>query len=598
MLKRAWMAALFALFGAALAGCNLQWALNLLFVPPPTEQQPGSFASFGVDVYATGSNLSGSIPGALMFQGKFQNAGWTSVAYATDTQVTASVFSQYDGSIDALYFDGHGFPGVASFTNEFQNGTPFAQQAWGVGNTSGQFPAGGTAQEFPLAYASNGIPVTGRLKWIFFNTSDTVAGPPSQDPAADWTANWRPAFGRPGGSLHGIYGTWQGPANNGCPGSPFPDRLCDLGDNNNIAFFFSTYALPTLDGSGNPVQGNPVLDSWQSALNSSGYNSIASAWEDVNARQDIISGPGNGSNPPSYTSNLSTSIAWYNVQNPNGIVVQPMAVSAKSVTSVAPHNLVNESINHAALMAQYGSGISGDTAVQDDGSTYSVRISNGATLKHFYGTSGGVVYSAPSPGNPVVFTQAAAKTAAVQFVNQTLGMPSDAVLSSTLQQWRFIPVAGTSTLMAYQFVWTHKNGMIGGDAMTVTVSDYQTSATNCTDWEPTNNDPPLPQKYCASWVTTYTDTPYITQGYRLWRSLGAANSALQSATSTLNASQAAASLPSGANITDYYAGYWTPDIRTSSSVGALSAWIFTLGGREQVAVNASNGKVLGMVANQ
>jgi hypothetical protein len=221
-----------------------------------------------------------------------------------------------------------------------------------------------------------------------------------------------------------------------------------------------------------------------------------------------------------------------------------------------------------------------------------------------------VFYTAPSFfWNSMGVSESDASNAATEFVQDTFGMPADAVLTSTLERWQIIPAAGGGevTPIGYEFIWTHANGMIGGDAIKVFVDDNTTPQTTCTEWQTPPSSihrrgstlrpsvaPTGPIDVCLKWVTTYTHTPDIPYGYRLWRTLSGSNTTEQPAgVTSIDAVTASTALPEGANITAYRRGLWSPMPTKSSSLGAQAVWIFTLSGKNEVAVDAYTGQVLG-----
>ncbi len=311
-----------------------------------------------------------------------------------------------------MYDDGHGAPGTVALSYAGVSNAALNDSSWGVGNTEGSNVG-----------LPSGLPVTGRLKWMLFDTSDTTAAPASVDSThPSWTANWLPAFGRPGGSLHGLYGAWQQPGTCNQAGQ-IQGRTCDITDPNNIGYLVAGYAVPYLNSAGATYAGNAIHDAWVAAVGNAGFDSAWSIWEDANARNDIISGPGSGVNPPSYTSNLSTTIYFYYSQSIYGHNVQSIAVQPQTFT-LNPQNLSNENINHTALVQQNSSYLS-NAIVTDDGVTYNVRQSSGS-LRHLYGLSGAVLYAANSPEAALAFSQTVAQQAATSYVQGTLGMPADA----------------------------------------------------------------------------------------------------------------------------------------------------------------------------
>jgi hypothetical protein len=398
------------------------------------------------------------------------------------------------------------------------------------------------------------------------------------------------------GSLHGLYGAWQHPNLVGCPTQGVAGRSCDILDGTDVADYFGGYALPDPNSAvvGPQNQGGTIHDAWIQAFQSAGFDSEWGYWEDTLAGTDIISGPGNGVIPPTYTPVLSGVKNYYYQSSINGNVLTPMAVKATTF-NLNPQDLVNESINHTALVNQYSADLPAPS-ISDTGKIYMVR-QYPVVFKHIYGLSGAVMYAAPSQSNALAFTQTAAQTAATSFIQQSLGMPTDAVLTSVLERWQTTPSTGAAIPIAYEFIWTHANGMGGGDAIKVVVDDWQTSTQTCTQTGIIGNDPNKgPIKGCIAWTTTYTDNPNISYGYRLWRKLGGADSSLQSGTTSIDAATAATALPAGDIVTSYRQALWSPPASVSSSKGAVSAWIFTVNGSQDVAIDASTGKYLGGVA--
>jgi hypothetical protein len=172
------------------------------------------------------------------------------------------------------------------------------------------------------------------------------------------------------------------------------------------------------------------------------------------------------------------------------------------------------------------------------------------------------------------------------------------VLSGVLQLWQFSPSTGSAINDGYEFIWHHSNTAIAGDdGIKVVVADQHTVTTTCTAWT-TQLIGGKPIRVCTKFQTTTSDTPYVSSGFRLWRSLSGTNGSIQPAgTTSIDAVTAASALPPGVNITAYRSGLWLPGPETSSGVGARSAWIFTLNGVERVAVDAYTGRVLGSTSD-
>ncbi|HUY40868.1 MAG TPA: hypothetical protein VMV82_04795 [Candidatus Dormibacteraeota bacterium] len=600
MLSRFKLALSFAVIAIVVAACNVDSLLNILFSPQP-QQFAGAFETLAVDNYANPTldlNDPYSVANQLDPIGDTDNFAhelktnsvtpWSQIARLTDSQVSATSFQQYQQSVDALFYDGHGGPGVNALYGWGVSGYGYDEQAWGAGDTLAMVDGDtingiggnqGTGERFPAG---------GRLKWIFDLGSDTVAAPPFVDPNDPyWTADWTPAFG---GSLHGLYGAWQDVGS--CPFGN-PSRTCDVA-NGTTAKAFGAYVMPGAL-SGNPLEGEDIHDAWVSAFIASGQDGRWAIWEDASARNDIISGPGNGSAPPSYTSSLSGSIIFYYPANPNGYNVQSVTV-APDTFALNPQSIANESWNAQSLAQQYEPQAVSPVVNSDNGSTY-VSKTNWGGVQYNYGQSGAVMYFGPKPRDAMAFSQSTALQAAETYVSSTLGMPSDAVLYSVLQFWTYSPSTGAAVNDGYEFIWHHANSSVAGyDAIKVVVADRHTSVRTCVDW--IYNDPPI-KPICDQWQVTTSDTPYISSAFRLWRSLAGTNSNIQPAGMTsIDAVTAASALPAGANITAYQPGLWMPGADASSSEGARSAWIFTIGGREQIAVDAYTGQILGSTTEQ
>ncbi|HUY41402.1 MAG TPA: hypothetical protein VMV82_07525 [Candidatus Dormibacteraeota bacterium] len=516
---------------------------------------------------------------------------WAQLARLTDAQVCATSFQAYQQSADVLFYRGHGWVGIDDLYGFNTGGYGPDQQWWGVGDNGGLTAEnGGTVGcAGTTGYTGLSFPIQGRLKWIFDPGSDTVAAPSGVDPAnPQWTADWRSIFG---GSLHGLYGAWQSPGS--CTAQGTSTRNCDF-TNSPTALDFSLLIVPG-ELNGTQVEGQDIHDAWVCAFMDAGQDGRWAIWEDASARNDIISGPGDGSAPPSYTSFLSGSIIFYYPANPNGYNVQSVTV-APTTFALNPQSVTNESWNARSLAQQYESQAVSPVVNSDNGSTY-VSKTNWGGVQYNYGQSGAVMYVGPKPRDPIAFSQSTALQAAETYISSTLGMPSDAVLYSVLQFWAYSPSTGAAVNDGYEFIWHHADSSVAGyDGIKVVVADRHLTTKTCVQW--IYNDPPI-KPVCEQWQVTTSDTPYISSAFRLWRSFTGTNSNIQPAgTTSIDAITAASALPAGANITAYQPGLWMPDANASSSEGARSAWIFTIGGREQIAVDAYTGQILGSTTEQ
>ncbi len=566
-----------ALCFVTLLGSDCNWVWNFNIAPPVFPQNfAGTIETLAINQYQGISDLSSRVSNADGFAVQMKNRGWTQIARITDYDVHESSFGAQQSNVDALYFSGHGNVGTAAL-GYYNAGGGCDTERWGPASTS---------DSSPYSCLNYGAPFTGRMKWVVLDSSDSVAAPPVVDPQDPlWTANWQPIFGS---SLHGLYGGWQAP---GSCKAPQGTRTCDITDVADRGSKFGMMAVRHADG----TNGLTVHKAWLTAVNQTNHDTGWAIWEDANAEGDIMSGPGDGSAPPTYASSLAQHQWFYYPANPGGRQVDTVPVSADTF-ALNPQDLAKESINDAGLAAQYASQSSVPVTVSDDGSVYSATSGTGS-INHFYADSGEVVYSNEDTGDPIAFDLATAQQTAVNFVTQTLGMPSDAVLTSTPQIWQVDPSDGSAANVGWEFIWTHSNGLSGGDGIKVIVSDnnYFVSS-RCSLYE---YDPETRQRYCTEWSYTYADRPYVSYAYRLWRGLAGSDSNIQPVGQTsIDAQTAASALSPDAQITAYHAGLWAPDADTSSTGGARSAWIFTISGQTQVAVDAYTGEILGSISLQ
>ena len=532
--------------------------------PPPPVPVPGNIATLAENSYACQSSLCCSIQGVGDFSAGLGTFGWHN-AFAVNDLVVPADFVNPDSYVDILLFDGHGLPGLAYLYDVNQNCfATNSNDSWGVGNVAGTFqPYPGA---FPITTPPNrlGMPVSGRLKWIIFNSSDTVAGPSVVDNSPNWDADWRPAFG---GSLHGIYGFWQAP---GFCSVGDPNRVCDIDESEGLAVDDALWSL--IYGSTAPL---PIHDAFVDAANTAMAGDRWSIWEDANAREDALGGP--ESNPP-YATTLSGTLYFYYAQNVLPTPTSSVPIGSETFT-LAPYSLVNEPIGDQALTTKYQSYLSG-AAITSTASVYDVRMPN-FEVRHYGGLSGAVTYHNRANDDPIAFDQTTAQSFAQSFIQQTLGMPSDAVLRAVLKIWKVSVSSGGAVNVGYEFVYGHEAAIFGSDEIKVIVDDHHTKHTTCSPCA----------GGCSSW---YTDDPNVSYGYRLWRSFGTLEPVNGSYSRvSISAKTAATALPTGSTVIGYTSGWWMPSYSTSSSAGATSAWIFTLSGGARIGIDANSGAVLG-----
>ena len=577
-MKKALLVACVSVAAIMVSGCSLVNAIaGILSPPPPPVPVPGNIATLAIDLYAC-DPLDNSVGGSFDFSTRLGLYGWNNVYQRQNLFVVPGDMITPDSSVDALLFDGHGFPGLVVLADNCFNMDQ--TNSWGVGNTLGRFGAGPTPRLTPPN--KFGMPIGGRLKWLFLNSSDSGAGPTIVDSNPNdsmWTANWLPAFS---GSLHGIYGFWQGPATaTSCTDPVFPSRVCDLDENGAAAV---DDALPALLY--DPFNRTDVHDAWVNASNNANEGSKWTIWEDSAARLDSFSGP--GANPP-YTRNLSGSILFYYPQNVLGISTASVIVQPQTFT-VQPLALINEPIDDVGLTNQYRSQLVG-TNISSSGGQYVVENAN-AKVVHYTAASGAVIYSNRANDNPVAFSQAAGQAYAESYIKGTFGMPPDAVLRAVLSIWKVYMKDGSAIRVGYEYIYGHQSAMVGGDAIKVIVDDYHyVTSKTCLYINPCTGQ-------CTDWKYTYADEPQVDYAYRLWRSLGAKMQTAGAGSQSVTAQAAAQALPQGAIINSYASGYWTPPYSASSAAGATPAWIFYLSGGTTVAVDALTGTFLGMTNDE
>jgi hypothetical protein len=182
----------------------------------------------------------------------------------------------------------------------------------------------------------------------------------------------------------------------------------------------------------------------------------------------------------------------------------------------------------------------------------------------------------------------------VSFIENSFGMPSDAVLVDTLSFYE-LESNGSAVLTGYEFIWNHASGtMYGGDAIKVDVEDYHYLASAvCEKWLTL---PPPAKNQCEDWDYTYANKPNVSYGYRLWRSLGSAAATTQSGyradTTTIDAYTASLALPNADDVTSYTLGYWTGPLSQASGI-AEPVWIYHTSGGRIYAVDAGSGALIG-----
>lgn len=578
VLASKWLAVTFTMT-AMLAACN---PLQLIFGTAPPPSVSGSFTALGNDAYDPNGPLY--IPpnvnpnphtAAQAFASKMTGAGWKQQLLAFDTSVTAGSVTGSVGNSDALWYSGHGDVGLMELYYGEELGHSPNNTSWGPGDNQNTYPSN-----------TSGMPFNGRLKWIFSYSSTTVGAPAALLPNMPTeTANWLQLFG---GALHGIYGFWQRPGN--CPlggtGVPTdPNLICDIGTAQADAFADSL--VSHLLGQ-NPQE--TVHSAWVNAASDVGYGDMWSMWEDAYNYGDVLSGPGGSDN------GTSGSILFYYALNTNGSYTDNPVSVGKQTFVLQPTTLTPESISDSQLLTNAVPYYGNPDSYTNTG-TLSIATKGATSVIHELAT-GAVSYHGVRQINALAFSESTALSVALQAAQGINGLPADAVLTETAEDWEVDPTTGGSIPTGYLFTWKHSGAPRGNDAIRVAITDYQTSNSVCTGGTKAINDPPNPPiVICIGYTTTYVDQPNVAYMFRMWRSIGSPQSTQSLGTTSITAAAAAASLPAAATIIAYSSGSWSGAYDDPTNNDATPAWVFTLSSGRQIYVDAYTGKVLGSVGN-
>jgi len=509
-------------------------------------------------------------------------AQWTVLTNHQDIAVSASDFDASSTSQrDAVLFAGHGDIGLVQFSCTNNQSYPLSQQYWGPGTAT-----------VVNRYQPNGknLPgvVGGRLKWVFLLSSDSVS-PPKQfpfDPSPDFVGDWVPAFrsspGHPG-SLHGLYGAWQSPGSCNNPAlNTYPGRTCDISDLvlPGIASSLPGYIYST-------VQPLIVHDAFQHAMLDNGMEFGWSEFEDANNIADTFTG-GTG-----WNANPGANLYEFTLIVPHNVIGAPAIQLQPHTFTLEPYALNRESINDAAQQSRAQSYLNETVYSTDNGSFKEMRTNSGLVARHNYSTSGAIIISGKAFNNVLAFDEPTALNAATDYVNNTLGMPSDAQLASVGDETQCDDSSGSCIHVGYVFTWLHSSGLVaGGDAIRVVIDDDHSQHRTCEEFDPNTHR-------CIQWVTWYLDTPNVSYAYRLWRSQGQVVNKTLNGRSTggqsIDEVTAASALPPNTMITGCKAGYWTTGPTGNASDGEEPVWLFQAGDYAIYAVDGFTGQVVGQL---
>jgi hypothetical protein len=557
----------FALIAPALillTACN---PFEVLFgTGPPPGNTPGTYAVFGVGQYYQ-PNLNNFITAnpddiANYFKSTMDTYHWSNTVNLRDSYVNAAAMTSAEANNDALFFAGHGDVGLMQLYFGETAGEPASQTSWGPGASDNQYPNN-----------LSGFPVQGKLKWMFAYSSMTAAPPASLYPSRpDLTTNWAPAFG---GSLHGLYGFAVHPLTNG---TVTPDITLGPGQRFVQAFLSRAMAV-------NPYE--PIHSAWINGAKDADVGELIGIWEDGANSGDVLAADSAGINfKPGGE-------IWYfwvdNSFEQNAFVGSPKTVGGDTFR-LQPLSVNPEPLDDTTMLgnaqAQFGSA---DT-YSNDGSV-SIATKGATTISHDLRT-GALTFHGTAQLNPVGFNQAQAQASAVQAVQNSNGLPSDAVLTRVDVNSKMDVNTGGTAVIGYTFTWRHANQAFGNDAIVTTVDDGQTRYRTCTGGYQIIDTPKGPRSFCMGWTTTIQDTQNISYMFRMWRSRGSARTVQSLGQTSLTASAAAASLPANTVVYDYSPGYWTGAYNDPANNVAVPAWVFSLQDGTVIYVDAYTGAVL------
>lgn len=284
-----------------------------------------------------------------------------------------------------------------------------------------------------------------------------------------------------------------------------------------------------------------------------------------------------------------------------GTVRAPSAVQAQTFT-LQPMSLTPRTVDVASLVQKAQTNLPVGTVSTFDNGTFRRYVSStGLTATSYYGLSGAVEYVGHSTDSTVAFTEADALNAAQQFVSQSYGMPSDAVLANVVPVYRINASTGSRTLVQYEFIWRHTGNVLGGDAIRVNVFDLHRVSRTCSQWDyvdvwDARIRDYITKRECVAWTENVSDTPDVSFSYYLWREPTSLRQVLVAGRTTggpsIDAYTASMSLPDSKSVTSYTSGYWTPGPYDTDQTEE-PAWLFTTTGGDVLAVDAYTGALLG-----
>lgn len=566
----------------SLAACR--FSLNFGTSPPPSTT--GNVAVFGVTSYDPNGPLwirppiIGIYPTpneiADAFASGINGKGWAVPVNNRDNAVTVTSLRSAEANNDALWFSGHGDVGYMELYWGREGGHDPDQIAWGPGDQAHTYPGNLT-----------GFPVTGRLKWIFAYSSQTVSAPRSRYPSnPELTADWQQAFG---GNLHGLYGFSVRPGGH-CPnqiGSGYiGDNLsCDVtnGPGKTFANAFVQHVTAS------PQE--TIHTAWQNAAKDSGNTDKWSIWEDQSNIKDWLMNDNAGVNY------LPSGILWYyDSVDTRGYYAGHGVTPGNETFPLQPASLAREPLDDSTMLNNAAPYFGNPDTYTNDGSVSTAAKAGTSTIHDL--RTGALSYHGIAETNAFAFSQDEAYASAVEAVqNGPGGMPSDAVLSETDVASQVDPSSGGATILGYTFTWHHAGDPFGNDAIRVTIDDHQVRSKQCTGgYDYFYDQLGRAHMYCVEWTWYMTDSMNVSYMFRMWRtrSFGGGRHVESVGQQSITAATAAASLSPNTTIYAYAAGNWTGQFDNPTDNVATPAWVFTLDDGSNVYVDAYTGQVLGM----
>ena len=492
-------------------------------------------------------------------QGKFSGPQWNRIEAVEDdpncvnpgNHVVASHFTDSTAhNADWIWFSGHGDAGVPVL---FSYDTDTAQAAGGFDCNQGD------PNQDCFWSGSAGMPISGRLKWIFAYASQDTDN-----------QSWASAFNTQASGLHGYYGV-EGE----------PQDLDSV--SRRVADIFAAQSV----GSGNN-DGLTLHSAWINAV--AATTNRFGEWELSDARNDKLSSTAQSSGLFS----ASNPVIYTNADDSYTFTISPQSLSSNSPGTYQPIALSTESYSDSSLAAKASAAESGPRQYYPSPNEY--RLVSQTYVGSHFEASQGLLIGAEHSQLPFNYAQSDALAFATSFVQQQgNSIPADAQLQN-VQQVLQTQQGQAPVVTGYIFTWVHRNLMLGGDYIRVGVDNLRTRY--CA--QPNENDPPNDKPPCYAWAYEYDQR--VNLYYRLWREPtgstryplgvhGSGSPALSAAQAFSIASSSPSVKGNVGTFQGYVYSYWTPGIDSTDNT-AYPAYHFFYSNHAVVSVDAYSGAVL------